>query len=176
MFDYPSVVSMGPKTSSNSCNCMTKDQWYKLLGICLKKKYAFWVTLRPPGYIRQGKAKLLHYVQNWATHTIKITSVFHHHPSADPKHLCTLAYLLCTHEADTSYSVSCFMDVKTGNQFEAILSIFDYQKLQFIHLKAKLNSWLPKSFPFPNSSPTNTKSTTLSKEPGKRPQGYSHFL
>ena len=70
---------------------------------CYKnEKNTFSVTLRLRGSMRQGKAELrtLCFGQGGdKLHLLKLTSIFHH-LCVCPKHLCAIAHLGCTREAD----------------------------------------------------------------------------
>ena len=80
---------------------LVKVSWY-----LLSEKYAFCVTLRHLGSMRQGKADLstLHNIRRGKAELriLELTSLFHHLPSVSPKQLCALAHLRCTYGAVTS--------------------------------------------------------------------------
>ena len=85
----PSVRKPTPIPAVLSLNVTNKSYL-----VCVKsEKYAFWVTLRPLGFMRRGEAEL---------GKLKFTSEVFHLPRLGTKQLCALAHLGCTLAAGTS--------------------------------------------------------------------------
>ena len=97
----PCVQQLTPVFAVGSQNITNKS-----FLVCVKsEKYAYSVTLRPLGFMRQGEAKIqrlwFRARRSRAVYSITCISV-HHLPRVGPKQLCALAHLGCTRVADTS--------------------------------------------------------------------------